>query len=148
MTPTLKGGPENVPLQLTTHKQIKMGHILDKRINIEINLLSDNSETRSDHRGILIDGRYYIKQSGYLDPYIVGGFAKLRGSNLDKSYDEPSTNIGLGLEHILKGNGTRIQADFRYFMDDNHLTPLHKANSNDWTMSLGVSIPLSGDLFK
>lgn len=148
MQPTLKLSAEDDPFRLLNHKRIRIGQTLSKKIDLEITLLSDNNETGNNNRGILVDGRYYIKQSGSLDPYIAGGFAKLKGNNLDRSYDEPSTNIGLGLVHTLKGNGARIQADIRYFMDDNQFTPLRKAYSNDWTMSLGITIPLSSGLFK
>lgn len=131
------------------HQTISIGQALDKRINLEISLLSDNQEYGSDSKGILIDGRYYLKPLGQFSPYIAGGISSTRNLNsLDTSYQDPTTNFGLGFEHTLKSNGTKIQADIRYFMDDRPANAFTDTSVNDWTLRFGVSIPLSADLFK
>lgn len=133
---------------LLNNHSIEIGHALNKRINLEINLLSDKPAAHSDYQGIVLDGRYYLRQSGQFSPYIAGGISSLKNARLNTSYDEQTTNIGLGFEHTLKGNGAKILADFRYFMDDHQNAEFDQEADNDWTFSLGVSIPISMDLFK
>ena len=148
MLPRLNLQTEHDSNFLLNYQSLKIGQALNKRINLEINLLSDKPEVRSDNRGIVIDGRYYLNQSGQFTPYIAGGVSRLKNSQINTHYDEPTTNIGLGFEHTLKGNGTKIQADIRYFLDDRQNNLLDQKDANDWTLSFGVSIPLSTDLFK
>lgn len=137
------------PQKSINHQTISIGEALDKRINLEISLLSDNPEYGSDNKGILIDGRYYLKPLGQFSPYIAGGISSIRNyKSLDTSYQDPTTNFGLGFEHTLKGNGAKIQADIRYFMDDKQTNTLNDNNFNDWTLRFGVSIPLTNQLFK
>jgi len=133
---------------LLTNKNIFIGQALDNRINLEINLLSDKSEIQSEHHGIVLDGRYYMNQSEKFSSYVAGGISHLKNSRNPSIQNEQSTNVGLGFEHTLNGNGTKILADFRYFIDDNQKSELDQNIENDWTLSLGVSIPLSMDLFK
>lgn len=149
MQPRLNIQTEPDPNSLLRYQRLKIGQALHKRINLEISLLSDKPVVRSsDNRGIVIDGRYYLNQTGQFTPYIAGGVSRLKNSQLNTQYQEPTTNIGLGFEHTLKGNGTKIQADIRYFLDDRQSNVLDNKNANDWTLSFGVSIPITMDLFK
>lgn len=149
MQPRLNLDNKTDNFQHINHQTISIGRTLHKRIDLEINLLSDSLDDTNNSQSILIDGRYYLDPVGKFSPYIAGGIASTRNYNsLDNSYQDPSTNVGLGFEHTLKGNGTKIQADIRYFMDDRQNKSLDNKNPNDWALSLGVSIPLSSDTFK
>jgi opacity protein-like surface antigen len=149
LQPRLSLGAPDSTQSTINHQTISIGEALDKRINLEINLLSDNTDYGADNKGILIDGRYYLKSYGQFSPYIAGGISSIRNYNsLDTSFQVPTTNFGLGFEHTLKGNGAKIQADIRYFMDDKQANTLNDNNINDWTLRFGVSIPLTNDLFK
>jgi len=151
MQPKLNAGMQDTTQTNINHQTISIGQALDKRINLEISLLSDNPDNASEtiSKGILIDGRYYLKPHGQFYPYIAGGISSIRNLNsLDTSYQIPTTNFGLGFEHTLKGNGAKIQADIRYFMDDKQTNTLKDTSINDWTLRFGVSIPLTADIFK
>ena len=148
MQPRLNLDNQEDSFQHINHQTISIGRTLHKRIDLEINLLSDSLDD-SNSQSILIDGRYYLNPVGKFSPYIAGGIASTKNyRGLDNSYQDPSTNVGLGFEHTLKGNGTKIQADIRYFVDDRQKNTLDNNNLNDWALSLGVSIPLSSDTFK
>ena len=134
--------------QLLNHQGISLGNALNTRINLEINLLSDPLDNRTDSRGIVIDGRYYLQRTGQFTPYIAGGFGRLKNNQLNMAYEEQTTNIGMGFEHTLKGNGTKILADVRYFIDERQNSQFDAEQDNDWAFSLGVSIPLEINLFK
>jgi hypothetical protein len=149
MQPRLKLDSDSSSLQNINHQTISIGRALNQRIDLEINLLSDNPDLRHDNQGILIEGRYNLKPHGKFSPYIAGGISSVRNyNNLDTSYQDPITNLGLGFEHTLKGNGAKIQADIRYFLDDKQADSLSNEPVNDWTLSFGVSIPLTADIFK
>lgn len=133
---------------LLNNKSIMLGHALNKRINLEINLLSEDPSIRSNNYGVALDGKYYLQKYGQFSPYIAGGISRLKNDQLNSNYEEQITNIGLGFKHTLKGNGARILADVRYFIDDNQNNNFNPEATNDWALSLGVSIPLSIGLFK
>ena len=148
LQPSLHIQSENDPYRIINHKTLNIGKALNKRINLEISLLSDQQDIRNDNRNLLIDGRYYLKTNGGFTPYIAGGISGFN-TDLPINTDQTTmTNIGLGFEHTYKHNGTRIQADIRYFMDDNNARTLATDRIPDWTMSIGISIPLSTDLIK
>jgi len=149
MQPRLNLGSQANNFHNLNHQTISIGRALNKRIDLEINLLSDGLDDRSDNQSILIDGRYYLKPMGQFSPYIAGGISSTRNYNsLDTSYQDPSTNLGLGFEHTLKGYGAKIQADIRYFVDDRQASTFENNKLNDWALSFGVSIPLTVDIFK
>ncbi len=149
MQPRLNLDSGNNSLQNLNHQTLNIGRALNKRIDLEINLLSESPTYTSDNQGILIDGRYYLKPQGQFAPYIAGGISSVRNfNNLDTSYQDPITNLGLGFEHTLKGNGAKIQADIRYFLDDKQSESLSNEAANDWALSFGLSIPLTADIFK
>jgi opacity protein-like surface antigen len=150
MQPRLNLDNQSDNFQHINHQTISIGRTLHKRIDLEINLLSDGLDDTNNSQSILIDGRYYLNPVGQFSPYIAGGIARTKNLNsIDSSYQDPITNIGLGFEHTLKGNGTKIQADIRYFVDDRQNNALdNNKNLDDWALSLGVSIPLSSDTFK
>ena len=149
MQPRLQLGGDSSSLQNINHQTISIGRALNQRIDLEINLLSDKPDFRQDNQGILIEGRYNLKPSGNFAPYIAGGISSVRNvNNLDTSYQDPITNLGLGFEHTLKGNGAKIQADIRYFLDDKQTDNFSNETVNDWTLSFGLSIPLTADIFK
>lgn len=148
MQPRLNLQSDDTSNLLFDHQSLNIGQALSSRINLEISLLSDKPERQSFNRSIVIDGRYYLTQSGRFSPYIAGGIARQKNNRLNSNYEDPTTNIGLGFEHTLRGNGTKFKADIRYFLDNPQRNELDRTESNDWTLSLGVSIPLSMDLFK
>jgi hypothetical protein len=149
MQPRLQLGGDSSSLQNINHQTISIGRALNQRIDLEINLLSDKPDFRQDNQGILIEGRYNLKPRGNFAPYIAGGISSVRNyNNLNTSYQDPITNLGLGFEHTLKGNGAKIQADIRYFLDDKQTDNLSNETVNDWTLSFGLSIPLTADIFK
>ncbi len=149
MQPRLNLNTEASNFPHLNHQTISIGRALNKRIDLEINLLSDNLDDKTDNQSILIDGRYYLKPLGQFSPYIAGGISSNRTySNVDTLYQDPSANLGLGFVHTLKGNGAKIQADIRYFVDDRQANTLDNNKLNDWALSFGVSIPLTVDIFK
>ncbi len=149
MQPRLNLGNSDNALKNINHQTISIGRALDKRIDLDINLLSDSPDFRQENQGILIDGRYYLKKDGKFTPYIAGGISSVRNySNLDTSYQAPTTNLGLGFEHTIKASGAKIQADIRYFLDDKQTDNLSNEAVNDWALSFGLSIPLTSDIFK
>lgn len=150
LQPRLHANQDNGSFGKLNAQTLSIGKTLDQRIDLEINLLSDNPDYRQENQGILIDGRYYLKPRGNFNPYIAGGVSSVRNYNqLDTSYQDPVTNLGLGFEHTMKRSGARIQADLRYFIDDRQAENLSNNEPvHDWTLSFGLSIPLGSDLFK
>jgi len=148
LQPGLNIQSENDPYRVINHKTLNIGKTLNKRINLEISLLSDQHDTHNDNQSLLIDGRYYLKTKGSFTPYIAGGISGLNYNLPDNTEQTPLTNIGLGFEHTSKQNGTRIHADVRYFMDESNTNKLTTDRIPDWTMSIGISIPLSMGLTK
>ena len=149
MQPRLNLDSTHNTLNTLNHQSISIGRSLNQRIDLEINLLSDSPDFRHDNQGILIDGRYYLRPQGKFAPYIAGGISSVRNFNsLDTSYQDPITNLGLGFEHTMRSSGAKIQADIRYYIDDNVADMFKNEADHDWTLSFGLSIPLTSDLFK
>jgi len=148
LQPGLNIQTENDPYRIINHKTLNIGKSLNRRINLEISLLSDQHNVRNETQNLLIDGRYYLKTTGNFNPYIAGGISGLNYQSPDNTDQPQLTNIGLGFEHTSKHNGTRIHADVRYFMDETRTNTLGSDRIPDWTMSIGISIPLSMDLTK
>jgi len=149
MQPRLNLNTEASNFPHLNHQSISIGRALNKRIDLEINLLSDNLDYKTDNQSILIDGRYYLEPLGRFSPYLAGGISSpINNNRIDFAYQDSSTNLGLGFEHTLKGIGAKIQADIRYFVDDRQTSTLDNNKTNDWALSFGVSIPLTVDIFK
>jgi len=134
--------------RLDQQQTIHIGKSLSDRINLEINLFTDSTETAPDNHGVFLDGRYNLTTSKTFTPFITGGFANLKNKYLDPEQPDTTANIGFGFEHTSKGNGARVKADIRYFTDDLQFSGQANTVEDDWALSIGVSIPFSLDTLK
>lgn len=121
---------------------------LSDRLELELNMfnmLSDSDEIPTTRKkGMLLDGRYYLESRGDFTPFVAGGVSLLKPQRVGQ-YEDPMPNIGVGFVHKLGRSGSRIQADLRYFMDEDFTLNTNPEHANDWTLSFGLTIPLGGE---
>ena len=147
LQPNLKSTPneQNNNIRFTG---LPLGKGLSDRLNLELNMfnmLSDSDEIPAARKkGLLLDGRYYLDSYGDFTPFVAGGVSMLKPQRIGP-YEDPMTNIGVGFVQKVGRSGSRIQADLRYFMDEDFSLNTNPEHTNDWTLSLGVTIPLGGE---
>ena len=147
LQPNLKSAPQEQRSSIN-FTGVPLGKGLSDRLNLELNMfnmLSDSEEVpRARKKGLLLDGRYYLDSLGDFTPFVAGGVSMLKPQRFGP-YEDPMTNIGVGFVHKIGRSGSRIQADLRYFMDEDFSLNTNTDHTNDWTLSLGVTIPLGGE---
>lgn len=128
-----------------------IGKTLVNRFNLEVSLFADslNRKNTDPYQAdiLLVEGKYLFKNLGSITPYLAGGISQQYTSRKNL-YSNNLSNVGFGILHR-QSKGITLRADLRYFSNDPADEPSSSELSReDWSMSLGVSIPLKNWLFR
>ncbi len=128
--------------------QFGLGKALNEQWSIEISGVTDQLEVKNSpidefkQRGILFDAVYFFNRDPSFAPYAVFGVGGLRTEYQNRTETNPFANIGFGFFQQLTDNNFRLRGDVRYRLDDDEISIPSENRFNDWTVNLGIAIPL------
>jgi OOP family OmpA-OmpF porin len=127
-----------------------IGKAINDWLNLELNLKGNRYDLGSGNGdwkqyGATFDGLFFFNRNPKWAPYAVLGAGEMHSSKPGQNWNTPIVEAGLGVMHVVNDSGDTLRAEVRHrwdFTDLNRVPGNDDKTFDDWTLMVGVTIPL------
>ncbi|MDD3651425.1 OmpA family protein [Immundisolibacter sp.] len=127
-----------------------IGKAINDWLNLELNLKGNRYDLGGGNDdwkqyGATFDGLFFFNRNPKWAPYAVLGAGEMHSTKPGKNWNTPIVEAGLGVMHVVNDSGDTLRAEVRHrwdFTDLDRLPGNDDKTFDDWTLMVGVTIPL------